>query len=281
MIILDLSQVMISNLMAQIGNHHNAEIDENLLRHMVLNSIRANKKQFSHEYGELIVACDSRNSWRRDIFPYYKANRRKNREESELNWTMIFETLGRIRDELQEFFPYRVIQIEGAEADDVIATLVKEYHSEGILILSGDKDFSQLQQYARIKQYDPTRKKYIVCDNPKSFLKEHIIRGDSGDGVPNFLSEDNTFVLGVRQKSISSKKLVEWLAQEPESFCDEYMMRNFKRNQTLVDFDYIPDSIEVDVVKAYNEQANKGRSKLFNYFIKYKLKNLLTDINDF
>jgi 5'-3' exonuclease len=272
---------MISNLMAQIGNHHNAEIDENLLRHMVLNSIRANKKQFSHEYGELIVACDSRNSWRRDIFPYYKANRRKNREESELNWTMIFETLGRIRDELQEFFPYRVIQIEGAEADDVIATLVKEYHSEGILILSGDKDFSQLQQYARIKQYDPTRKKYIVCDNPKSFLKEHIIRGDSGDGVPNFLSEDNTFVLGVRQKSISSKKLVEWLAQEPESFCDEYMMRNFKRNQTLVDFDYIPDSIEVDVVKAYNEQANKGRSKLFNYFIKYKLKNLLTDINDF
>jgi len=281
MIILDLSQVMISNLMAQIGNHHNAEIDENLLRHMVLNSIRANKKQFSHEYGELIVACDSRNSWRREIFPYYKANRRKNREESELNWTMIFETLGRIRDELQEFFPYRVIQIEGAEADDVIATLVKEYHAEGVLILSGDKDFSQLQQYARIKQYDPTRKKFIVCDNPKLFLKEHIIRGDSGDGVPNFLSEDNTFVLGVRQKSISSKKLVEWLAQEPESFCDEYMMRNFKRNQTLVDFDYIPESIEVDVVKAYNEQADKGRSKLFNYFIKYKLKNLLTDINDF
>jgi 5'-3' exonuclease len=272
---------MISNLMAQIGNHHNAEIDENLLRHMVLNSIRANKKQFSHEYGELIVACDSRNSWRREIFPYYKANRRKNREESELNWTMIFETLGRIRDELQEFFPYRVIQIEGAEADDVIATLVKEYHAEGVLILSGDKDFSQLQQYARIKQYDPTRKKFIVCDNPKLFLKEHIIRGDSGDGVPNFLSEDNTFVLGVRQKSISSKKLVEWLAQEPELFCDEYMMRNFKRNQTLVDFDYIPESIEVDVVKAYNEQADKGRSKLFNYFIKYKLKNLLTDINDF
>ncbi len=161
MIIVDLSQVMISNLMVQLGNHTNTELEEDLLRHMILNSIRSYNQKFKNEYGEMIIACDAGNNWRRQIFPYYKANRRKNREKSELNWTQIFDTLSKVREELKEFFPYRVIQIDGAEADDIIGTLVDQFGntSEKILIMSGDKDFVQLQRYINVKQYDPVQKK--------------------------------------------------------------------------------------------------------------------------
>jgi hypothetical protein len=283
MIIVDLSQVMISNLMVQLGNHTNTELEEDLLRHMILNSIRSYNQKFKNEYGEMIIACDAGNNWRRQIFPYYKANRRKNREKSELNWTQIFDTLGKVREELKEYFPYRVIQIDGAEADDVIGTLVDKFGntSEKILIMSGDKDFVQLQRYMNVKQYDPVQKKWRTTNDPDRFMKEHIIRGDVGDGVPNFLSADNTFVVGARQKPISQKKLDEWLNQDPRDFCDENMLRGYLRNQQLVDLNFIPENLRDQVLVEYEAQAGKGRSKLFNYFIEKRLKNLLESINEF
>ena len=282
MIILDLNQTMISNLMMQLGNHTNVPLEESLLRHMVLNSIRLYRQRFVKEFGEIVIACDDKNYWRKQVFPYYKANRKKAREQSELDWTAIFESLNAIRQELKEYFPYKVIQVETAEADDVIGTLCKQFGSEGplaigekILILSGDKDFNQLQKYSNVQQYDPVRKKFIKADDPYKYLQEHIIKGDSGDGIPNFLSDDNSFVAGIRQKPVTSKKLVDWIGKKPEEFCDETMLRNYKRNQQLVDLDYIPDNIHNTVIDQFNNSNNKDRSKLFNYFIKYKLKNLL------
>ena len=283
MIIIDLSQVMIATLMAQLGNHTNADVDENLLRHMVLNSLRANKVKFSHEYGEFVIAADGRRSWRKDVFAFYKANRKRDRDASELNWNLIFESLNKIRDELKTHFPYRVIHIENAEADDVIATLIKNRTNsfEKVLILSGDKDFQQLQQYPNVKQYSPVLKKFIVCKNPDNFLKEHIIRGDTGDGVPNFLSADDCLVTGTRQKSISSKKLEAWLSANPIEFCTQDMLRGFKRNEQMINFDYIPKEIEKNIMDEYDLQANKDRSQLFNYFVTNKLKGLTDAINDF
>jgi hypothetical protein len=283
MIIIDLSQVMIATLMAQLGNHTNAEVDENLLRHMVLNSIRANKVKFSSEYGEFVIAADGKMSWRKEFFPYYKANRKRDRDASELNWNLIFESLNKIRDELKTYFPYRVIHLDGAEADDVIATLVKNRTNgmEKTLILSGDKDFQQLQRYANVKQYSPVLKKFITCKNPEAFLKEHIIRGDVGDGIPNFLSSDDSLVTGTRQKPIASKKLESWLSADPVEFCTESMLRGFKRNQQLVDFDFIPKEIERAILDEYAAQADKGRGQLFNYFVTNKLKGLTEAINDF
>lgn len=283
MIIVDLSQVMISNLMVQLGNHTNTEVEEDLLRHMILNSIRSYNQKFKNDYGEMIIACDAGNNWRRDVFPYYKANRRKNREKSELNWTHIFETLNKVREELKEFFPYRVIHIDGAEADDVIGTLVHKFGntSEKILIMSGDKDFVQLQRYNNVKQYDPVQKKWRTTNDPDRFIREHIIRGDVGDGVPNFLSADNTFVVGARQKPISQKKLDSWIGQDPREFCDENMLRGFLRNQQLVDLDFIPQTLRDRIEVEYEQQAGKGRSQLFNYFIEKRLKNLLESINEF
>ena len=283
MIIMDLSQVMISNLMIQLGNHTNAEIEEDLLRHMILNSVRSYNVKFKNEFGEMIIACDAGNNWRRQIFPYYKANRRKNREKSEINWTSVFETLNKVRDELKDYFPYRVLRVEGAEADDIIGTLAQTYGNtnEKILILSGDKDFVQLQAYMNVQQFDPVQKKWRKTNDVDKFMKEHIIRGDAGDGVPNFLSADDTFVVGARQKPISQKKLDQWLVSDPKEFCDEKMLRGYLRNQQLVDLNFIPPDIKKEVLVQYEQQAGKGRDKLFNYFIERRLKLLLESINEF
>jgi hypothetical protein len=283
MIIMDLSQVMISNLMIQLGNHTNADIEEDLLRHMVLNSVRAYNVKFKDKFGEMIIACDAGNNWRRQVFPYYKANRRKNREKSEINWTVVFETLNKVRDELKDYFPYRVIRVDGAEADDIIGTLAQTYGNtnEKILILSGDKDFVQLQAYMNVQQFDPVQKKWRKTNDVDKFIKEHIIRGDTGDGVPNFLSADDTFVVGARQKPISQKKLDQWLNSDPKEFCDEKMLRGYLRNQQLVDLNFIPPDIKKEVLVQYEQQAGKGRDKLFNYFIERRLKLLLESINEF
>ena len=234
MILLDLNQVMISNLMMQPGIASGG-IDENLIRHMVLNSIRMYNVKFKDEYGDLVICADDKKYWRKDLFPYYKAARKKSREDSPYDWNLIFETLNRVRDEIRENFPYKVIQIDKTEADDVIGTICINYgvelrnsQSEKILILSSDKDFMQLQKFANVDQYSPMAKKFLKTSEPIKFLKEHILKGDRGDGIPNILSSDDTFITEARQKPVTEKKLNTWVAQKPEDFCDASMLVNMQ-----------------------------------------------------
>lgn len=284
MIIVDLNQVMLSNLLMQLGNHTNAQIEENMVRHMILNSLRSYRVKFGNDYGEMIIACDNTNYWRKQIFPYYKANRKKNQEKSDMDWKAIFECMNKIRSELKEFFPYRVIDIESAEADDIIGTLVKNFGNEvggePILILSGDKDFIQLQVYGNVKQYDPTRKKWVSHNNPEEFLKEHIMKGDSGDGVPNILSSDNIFVVGERQRPLTAKKIEKYMKMTPNEM-EAVIAKNYFRNAQLIDLSYIPDTIKEKVMESFKNQANKDRSKLMNYFVANKLRNLTEHIGEF
>jgi hypothetical protein len=283
-IILDLNQVMISNLMVTLGSHlSNSVIEESLIRHFILNSVKGYNKKFGSKYGEMIIACDDTNNWRKQLFPYYKANRKKSREESDLDWNQVFVILNKIREELKEYFPYRVIQINHAEADDVIASLAHAFGNthEKILIVSGDKDFKQLQAYMNVEQFDPIKKKFIKENNPTAFLKEQIMRGDQSDGVPNFLSKDESFVLKIRQKPISQKKLDGWIYMQPEEFCDELMLRGYRRNEQLIDLSLIPETIKLETMNQYVQQEGKGRDKLFNYFVEHKLKNLMAEITDF
>lgn len=277
MLLIDLSQIMTATLMAEYSKRPR-EVDENLLRHMILMSIKANKVAYQ-EYGEVVLACDANNVWRKSVYPYYKANRKKNRDKSEFDWPMIYKCFAKIRDEIRDNFTYPVVCVDGAEGDDVIATIVKNTN-EPTLIISGDKDFVQIHD-KNVKQYDPTRKKWVSCDDVPRFLLEHIIRGDRVDGIPNIISEDDCLVMGIRQKSITTKKVDIWVNQTPEEFCDSFdMMRRFNRNKTLIDLNYIPDYISVSILEAYHSQSNKP-NKVFDYFIKNNLKLLLSDINDF
>lgn len=286
MIILDFNQIFISNIVMNIKN--NDELQEDLVRHMVLSSIRKYKRKFSDEYGEIVIACDDKNYWRKKLFPYYKAHRKKFQEKSTFDWNAIFLSLNKIRDELDEFFPYKVIRIDSAEADDIIATLVMNKSNEvinnnnKILILSGDKDFIQLHRYPNVKQYNPVKDKFVTHSNPDVYLKEHIIRGDIGDGIPNFLSIDESFVNGIRQKSIMAKKLENWLKQEPEEFCeDDDTLKHYHRNKQLIDLTMVPSEIQNDIMNKYREEKNFNSNNLFNYFIKFRLKNLMDSIQDF
>lgn len=284
MILLDLSQVMISNIMMQVGQHTDA-IQPDLVRHMVINTIRSLKIKFGSDYGELIIACDDKKYWRRDYFPFYKANRKADREKSNIDWPALFDTLNQVKVELKENFPYRVIQVEGAEADDVIGTLVMKFGSElnnedKILILSGDKDFVQLQQWGNVTQYDPIRKKDIDCNDPEKFIKHLVLSGDRGDGIPNVLSVDNCLVEGIRQKPLREAKIEEILSTEWEDLPSE-IRRNWSRNMTLIDLTFIPEKLKQEILAEYEAQANKPRDKMFNYFIQHKMKLLMESIGDF
>lgn len=235
----------------------------------------------------MVIACDGSNYWRKEVFPYYKANRKKNRDKSELDWKSIFESLTKIRAELKEFFAYRVIDVEGAEADDIIGTLCNEFGSDfpmgtdKILILSGDKDFIQCHTHANVNQYDPTRKKAIKHASPETYLKEHILKGDAGDGVPNVLSADNCFVVGDRQKPLTQKKIDILIGLTPDEFPDKNVARNFHRNEQLIDLRHTPPAVQTKILEQYHAQAGKDRARLMEYFIAHKLKNLTEYISDF
>ena len=283
MILVDMNQVMIANMMMQIGNHQNAEIDVNMLRHMILNTLRSNRKKFGDEFGELVICCDDKNYWRREIYPYYKANRKKSRDSSELDWNSIFQALNSIREELKVFFPYKVIQIDTCEADDIIGVVVHEEGTElnsgePILVLSGDKDYIQLQKYANVKQYDPVRKRWISNSNPEKYLAEHILKGDAGDGIPNVLSADNCFVMGIRQRPVTKKRIAEW---SDINNMQEEVKRNYMRNKAMIDLSEVPKGMKEEILKAWHEENGKDRSQLLNYFIKNKLRNLMECITEF
>lgn len=279
MIIVDTSQVMLSNLMMQIGNHTNAKLEENMVRHMVLNSLRSYNMKFKNEYGKMILCCDGSNCWRYDYFPYYKRSRKKNRENSELDWKTIFEFINSITEEIKQYLPYKVLKCEGAEADDIIATLVKQNKEENILILSADKDFIQLHT-DKVKQYDPVRKRWISNKDPKTYLLEHILKGDSSDGIPNVLSSDDTFVVGKRQKPMTRKRLDYYLSLDDNSI-EKELGKRYQRNKTLIDLNYIPDNIVERIDDEKNKNQTDDRSKMMNYFIDKKLKNLTENISEF
>lgn len=288
MILLDYSQIVIANVMT---NPKDMSVD--FIRHLVLNTIRMYNQKFKEEYGDLIICCDGSNNWRRDYYEYYKANRKTTRDKSDFDWNELFRILHLIRSELDEYFPYKVLHLDGAEADDIISALTI-YTSENkvlngvfeepepVLILSSDKDFQQLQKYENVKQYSPLKKKFIKNNNPTQFLKEHIMRGDMSDGIPNFLSEDDVFVSeNKRQKPLSSKKLSVWLELDPEEFCEGEMLRNYRRNEMLIDLTKIPTNLYNQIIDVYINTKDVGRGKLFNYFVKNRLKNLMENLNEF
>jgi hypothetical protein len=282
--LIDLNQVLISNLMQHLKHVAKSnELNEDLIRHMCINTIRANVRQFKSKYPNVVLCCDNRHYWRKDYFAFYKSQRKSDREASGYDWGMIFDTLNKIRDELKTFFPYKVIDVHGAEADDVIAVLTARLSPHGdVLILSSDKDFGQLQKYPNVTQYSPILKRFIKIDDPKAFVREHIIRGDRGDGIPNILSPDNCFAAGERQKVISSKKLQEWMTQDVETFCNtDALLRGFKRNQTLVDFDYIPNEVQSQIVTTFDDTKPATKQVMLNYFIEKGLKTMIESIGDF
>lgn len=292
MILVDMNQVCISNLIVSLTTT-NEKVSVGLVRHMVLNSLRSYRNKFFKDFGELVLCYDSRHYWRRREFEHYKGTRKKDREKSSLDWHEIFEVLNQIRDEIKEHLPYKVIEVDGAEADDVIATLIANQALANIrlqnnmqppqrmLILSGDKDFQQLQKFPFVNQYNPIQKKFVHCEHPVKYLLEHILKGDRSDGIPNFLSASDTFVTNSRQRPLSKVKLDKWIWQSPEEFCNEEMLKNYERNRKLIDFQCIPEDIHNAIIHTYETTETSPRGKMYPYFIQHQLNEMLDHITEF
>ena len=280
MILIDLNQVCIANILQEIKQIK--KIEPLLVKHMILSTLLFYRRKFSPEYGELVICCDSKHSWRKDIFPFYKANRKTNRAKDDIDWNGIFQVINSVTEDLKTKFPYAVLNVEHAEADDIIGVLSKYYYRDhSIMIVSSDKDFIQLHKYYNVKQFSPTQKKLLNSIDPNEYLKEHIMKGDRGDGIPNFLSDDDTFVTDKRSKKILKTKLQAWKNLDPTEFCNEKMYRGWKRNQQLVDLSHTPQDIKQKIVDQYDTYEYNKRDKLLNYFIQNKLRNLIEHIGDF
>jgi len=286
MILLDYSQVCLASILTFSSDlKKGGEEDvKNLIRHVALSSIKSYKKKYVKEFGELIIACDGQGYWRKSIFPFYKANRKKAREDSPLNWDLIFTCLNEIRDDLKSHFPYRVIRVEGAEADDVIAVLTENTQEFGqhqpVMIISSDGDFKQLQKYDNVKQFSPMQKKLVKCPDPAAYMIEHIVKAGD-DGIPNILSPDDTFVTGTRQKSVTSKRLEEFLKRGFDACQNDQERRNYSRNKTLIDFSHIPEYIKSAVLNEYESKPTGDLNSVMSYLIKNKCRLLLNEIEDF
>ncbi len=260
-------------------------LDEHEFRTMVLNSIRRNVKRFKGDYGkDVIIACDTIYSWRKAFFTHYKSNRKKLRDESDVDWEKIFVYFKNVKEELKEYTNYKVIDVPEAEADDVISYFTKTYGVEigkgeiPIVIVSGDKDFIQLQKYTNVSQFDPITDKRIQRDNPALYLIDHIIRGDKGDGVPNILSDGDTFVSGKRQVTLTKKRYDALFEAIRYGECDA---PNYMRNRMLIDLDYTPPHIHEKIKIEYEKESSKGKKSLMAYFAKYRLSALIESLGDF
>jgi hypothetical protein len=296
MILVDYSQVALSNILSFQRELKGSDSEvKNLIRHVTLSTLKAYKKKYGKEYGELVICCDGRKYWRREFFPHYKAGRKKARDNSDLNWSLIFDTLSEMREDIRAHFPYRVIHIDRAEADDVIAVLTKwvqtnELVQQGlveepqkVLILSSDGDFIQLQRYDNVTQWSPMQKKQIKANARELHEKKitHIVKAGD-DGIPNILSKDDVFVIGERQKPVSAKRLEEFIENGFLACKNDDERRNWHRNTTLVDFDFIPEDVSKEIIDTYtNYKISGDKMSIMNYLIANKCRLLLDELEDF
>lgn len=278
MILVDNSQILIASIFQNMKSNPDMDID--FIRHLVFNSYRFINKKFGKQYGKIVICNDSGPSWRKTHFPHYKENRKRRQEKSDLNWKEIYENMSQVRSELIDVLPYKNLKITGAEADDIIAVLTKHHHqTQPILIISNDNDFQQLQIYPEVHQYSTFKKDFIRCESPKQYLIDHIMEGDSGDGIPNILSDDDTFITeGKRQIRLTQNRRKEIMKNLDSSGQD--WSGKWDRNKLLIDLSQIPEDIEDQIIQAYS-QPTQTKISLLDYMISHKLNNLLESVGDF
>ena len=279
-ILLDANQIAISHLMVRNKIEQGINIDS--IRKSIIRVVARIHKRFRNDYGDLILCYDDKNYWRREIFPFYKKNRKQEREASKYDWDEVFSVLNIIRDEIRDHFPYKVLQVQSAEADDVIAALVHmesaQPDPERTLILSADKDFIQLHKYDFVNQYDPIRNRWIEHEDPVQYLQEHIIKGDRSDGIPNILTCDDAIVTGKPQKKMSKEKITSLASMNPQDFTNFIRLRNWKRNSQLIDLNQIPLEL-TDRIKTIYETTVPRNKISIEYFIKNNIQDIIEEFS--
>lgn len=302
MIIIDYSSTAIATLTGGFMDELNTsdyEKVENIARHAILSTIKSFKKRFSDKFGDkIVIAVDNKHYWRRDYFSAYKHGRKKAREESGINWEFVHKAMDATKKDLIAHFPYIVIDVDGAEADDVIAvvstttlrqtsdvfSLFDDGEPEKTLVITTDKDMSQLLIHKHIKIWNPRLQKQITLDEkPEMFLKRLILTGDSGDAIPNVFSVANSFVDGIRQKPATEKKMQPLLdaKQWCDATTDQALIDRIEQNTVLIDFARIPKWVQQNIIAAYNQPNTKNKMDVMKYLISKDMKLMLKDLEQF
>lgn len=291
MLLIDYSGVAVSAIMATLYKEIQ-QPPENLLdlvRHVVLNNLRSVVQKGKGE--SVVVACDSKDYWRRDVFPQYKGSRSSNRTKSPIDWKVVYGCLDQIKQDIRDHFPYKVIEVPRAEADDVIAVLAVHAaknttqqglfeRAESAIIVSGDNDFEQLLIHEHIKLWNPRTKQWVKKspDTIREELALKILKGETSDGIMNVLSEDDCLVDPDKRQTTLRKKQIDLLLENvpPE------LMTKYNRNKTMIDFSMIPEGIQNQIIQSYEHYEGKGsKSKVFHYLTQHKCIQLLDNISDF
>lgn len=296
MVLIDYSQVCISNIMMfpkDMKNSADSPEAANIIRHAILTGIKSYRKQFG-KYGQLVICCDGGNYWRKEYFPFYKANRKTNREASDFDWDLIFNTMDELRNDLIEYFPYKVLRVEGAEADDIIGVMCKYTQTNGlidhgmfeeqepVMIVSADHDFKQLQKWDNVKQWSPMQKKMVKSANPKRDLLEKILTGDAGDGCPNICSPDNIFTVEGRQTPFRKNRIDEFVRLGRDACKNDMERRGWDRNVKMIDLENIPEDIQKKIIDQYESYIVKGdKMKIFEYLVSKRMRLLMDSIEEF
>lgn len=293
MILLDFSAVMHADIAVNLKQNCGTKTDINYLRHLILNSLRMYNKKFSHIYGELVLCMDSKDGyWRREVFPNYKAGRKKARIDSGIDWKSVFEDVNTITEEIEKYLPYKTVRVSGLEADDVIAILAKNADKleetnllgdmkHDVVIISNDKDFAQLHSIRWVKQYKPRTGNVVKVPNPDFALTDLILHGDKADGIPNIRSDINTFVTeGIRQKAVTSTFIKKFL-DEGEASLTEFEKERFAMNRQLISFEEIPLKYTQLVLDEFKKEKVFSRAEFFNYCCAKGLRELVEKIQDF
>lgn len=266
-----------------------------LIMHMILTTLLFYKKKFGKEYGKMVIATEGKGYWRKEVFPLYKGARKRNRDSSDVDWDFIFEVLNEAKAALRENFPYKLLEVESCEADDVIACVVKHLQEnelvqvglveepEPIMIVSSDTDFMQLQKYPGVKQWSPMQKKFLKPGvTLREFMIEHICVGDGGDGIPNICSVENSLFDKIRQKSFRKDRLPAFVEKGIDACADEFERKRYQLNERLIDFEFIPERIYNNIITEYESQTpQSGKQKVFNYLMKNRMRHLIENAGDF
>ena len=292
MIIVDFSGIAVAGASIAFkmdGSSGNVELDKGNIRHIILNSVRQISKKYKKKYGEMVIAIDNKNYWRRNVFPAYKASRKeKKKANDKVPWELMYEVIDDLSLSLHDVFGYNVIDVAGAEADDVIGVMVKykseQVSPEPIMIVSNDGDMKQLHKYPNVKQYSTMQSKMIIERDPAYWLKIKKIKGDRKDGIPNIFSKINHFVKTpeIRQKSVTKGFLSEIMNRPVETKLSKQELGRYKQNEILIDFDFVPKKLRETIITKYNstETFNK-QSLIFEFLTENGMIGLVDVIPDF
>lgn len=288
--IIDFSVIALTTVFATFNPKE--EYTEDDIRIAVFNVLRANVKKFKDDCPDIVLAIDCKKGyWRKQIAPYYKGSRKKNREKTPWKWDVIYNAMGHIIADIKKYFPYYVIDTDHVEADDIAGVLCCAYHKdyEKIVLVSTDFDWSQLQRFKNVKQWNPVQNKFVKprtetgqppC-SPDTFLKHKIIKGDRKDGIANILSPGNSITESIKQKSIKKADYTEWLSSSPETYCTPEMLERYRENEQLLDLTKVPTDISKQILTEFEEYQLPTRMRIYSYLMKNGLPHLIDKISDF